>query len=443
MLRKTAYDVRRRARDLIMPVLLAALAVAIADTTAAQTVLRNPEFDYVVDVPAGWTVVDGSDASFISFADPDRVAVFQVVAFPGDQFATVEALDGFIRDRFSATGESDRFEFHDTPAVFADLSFDAGVSEVRGYMVFLNGDDHDIALMTLVPADRWEDHHDFLLSALDSFSSDVNRTLPGPVSVYFTAEVEVAAGGSQAPPPPAGGSARREGAAPGPQDGDDPAEGTITLPSGRTWPLPAPITHPELVDAAQVLIEREARVLSAYAPPADAPTRFDEESEGAPLWAVAWRRYFRAIYRDNFERLTPVAEELFHDLAEAGVAREEMPSVILEWLQRAQYERTRSLSDLMSPAACLIAFAGDCDSLGITYAILLEQLGFDAILMVSVEFAHAMAGVDIEGEGARFPFDGREWLVAELTEPVGIGRIAREVSDIGGWIGVRLDPTQP
>ena len=118
-----------------------------------------------------------------------------------------------------------------------------------------------------------------------------------------------------------------------------------------------------------------------------------------------------------------------------------MPVRILEWLQSAEYKRTRSLSDLMSPAVCLVEFAGDCDSLGITYAILLHHLGFDAILMASVEYAHAMVGVDIPGEGARFPFQDRQWLVAELTEEVGIGRIAQEMSDIGGWIGVKLDPT--
>jgi hypothetical protein len=28
--------------------------------------------------------------------------------------------------------------------------------------------------------------------------------------------------------------------------------------------------------------------------------------------------------------------------------------------------------------------------------------------------------------------------VAELTEEAGIGRIAQEMSDIGGWIGVKL-----
>jgi hypothetical protein len=147
------------------------------------------------------------------------------------------------------------------------------------------------------------------------------------------------------------------------------------------------------------------------------------------------------IYRDSFSRLEPVAEAIFQDLSVAGVPREEMPARILEWLQGAEYQRTASLSDLLNASACLVQFAGDCDSLGITYAIILHHLGFDAILMASVEYAHAMVAVDVPGEGARFPFQGRQWLVAELTDEVGIGRIEQSMSDIGGWIGVKLDPT--
>ena len=61
--------------------------------------------------------------------------------------------------------------------------------------------------------------------------------------------------------------------------------------------------------------------------------------------------------------------------------------------------------------------------------------------MVSREFGHALVGVDVPGEGARFPFQNREWLVAELTAEVPIGMIAQEMSEIAGWIGIKLDPT--
>jgi hypothetical protein len=57
--------------------------------------------------------------------------------------------------------------------------------------------------------------------------------------------------------------------------------------------------------------------------------------------------------------------------------------------------------------------------LALIYATLLDHLGYRNILMVSAEYAHAMVGVDLPGEGARFPFLGTDYLVAEFTDDVG------------------------
>ncbi|TVR65718.1 MAG: hypothetical protein EA427_17555 [Spirochaetaceae bacterium] len=413
---------------------LLVLAIFLGFTGAAfaGTVFQNPDYQYVVDIPVGWEVLDAQRADFVSFTDPARKAVFQIIAFPGEQFVTARDLDAFIRERFGAAGNQSDFRYLGDHAVFADYTFstgeDAGEGSpitVRGYMVFINGDEFDFALMTYAVLDHYEWYHDILLSALDSFSPDArHRMQPGPVSTFYAAPVKE--------------QLRESGV-----DGRSAAAGAsvLPLPSGEEHLLAPRIASEGLREAAQVLIEREARVLADYAPPEGASARFGDGP--VPEWARAWRRYFRMVYRDNYDRLESVAEALFDDLASQGVPREEMPARILAWLQEAQYQRTSSLSDLMSPAWCLVEFAGDCDSLGLTYAILLHHLGFEAILMVSIEYAHALVGVDVPGEGARFPFEGRQWLVAELTVQVPIGQIAEDMSDIGGWVGIKLDPTIP
>ncbi|MFP4153018.1 MAG: hypothetical protein ACLFSV_09240 [Alkalispirochaeta sp.] len=412
----------------VRPVFIVVLALVVLVGTllpgslAAQTVFRNPDYEYIVDIPVGWEILDGERTDFISFTDPDHVAVFQIIAFPGNQFATADELEQYVRESYGATGDKAPYRYFNQPAIFGDYRFTAGQYDVRGYMAFLNRDEYDFAVMTFVPEDYYEQYHDAILSALDSFSPDtVTRNYPGPVSQFFGGDTD-----SEGANAAKGGSARG-------------TVGTTTLPEGSSYELPGSVASEAVIDASQTLIEREARVLSAYTPEEGESPRVGDGP--APPWAVAWRRYFRMVYRDSFSRLEPVAEALFMDLARAGVPRDEMPARILGWLQSAEYKRTRSLSDLMSPSACLLEFAGDCDSLGITYVILLHHLGFDAILMASIEYAHAMVGVDVAGEGARFPFSGKEWLVAELTEEVAIGQIAQEMSDIGGWIGVKLDPT--
>ena len=379
--------------------------------SAAQTVFYNPDFSYVVDIPVGWELIDAESTSMVSFADPDHVAVFQIIAFPGSQFATVEELDRYISGSFGMSGDSAPFRYNNAPALFADYQFTAGTIPVRGYMVFANRSDNDFAVMTYVAEDYYDEHHDEILSALDSFApTAATWNLPGPVSQFYQPWE------------------RTE------WRGDAPL---LTLPGGGEVELPYTLASDGHEDTSRMLIEREARILATYQPGSD--TSYDPGNP--PAWVNAWRRYFRMIYRDNYERLAPVAEALYRDTARHGISRNEIPAYILQWLQGATYERTEDLSDFAAPARCLRTFSGDCDSLGMVYSILLHHLGFDAILMVSVEYSHAMVGVDVPGQGARFPYEGREWLTAELTDQVDIGQIAQSMADPAGWIGVKLDPT--
>ena len=77
------------------------------------------------------------------------------------------------------------------------------------------------------------------------------------------------------------------------------------------------------------------------------------------------------------------------------------------------------------------------------YVILLQELGYDASLMVSPLHAHAIAAVDVEGPGARYPFEGRSYLVAELTDRVDIGLIDQRMADPADWFGVEFQSFKP
>jgi acyl CoA:acetate/3-ketoacid CoA transferase alpha subunit len=67
---------------------------------------------------------------------------------------------------------------------------------------------------------------------------------------------------------------------------------------------------------------------------------------------------------------------------------------------------------------------------------LLEHLGVKTILMVSAVYSHSMVGVLVPGKGARYEYDGKEYLVAELTADVDIGMIDGTMADPKGWIPV-------
>ena len=87
----------------------------------------------------------------------------------------------------------------------------------------------------------------------------------------------------------------------------------------------------------------------------------------------------------------------------------------------------------------MLSRSGDCDSLGMVYVLLLRRLGFDAVLLVSSKYSHAMAGVDVPGKGARIAYEGKNYLVAELTDKVELGLIDQTMADPAGWIPVAFE----
>jgi hypothetical protein len=378
-----------------------AVCIALIPHKLYAAEYANTELGYTVDAPVDWQVMDASRADYVSFVDPRGIAVFQIMAFPGGKFEKARGIADFIVERFEASGDKADFTFSGHDAVFADLTFNTGRFDVRGYNVFINGQQNDFAVMSFTGMEYYEEYHDFLLSALDSFKlARTGRRVPGPVSQFYYAFP-----------------------APNPQE-----QSAQIGPATISFRMDG-----KEQDATQVLIEREARILSQYAQNADA-----RWSGGSDVWQEAWRRYYRVIYRDNYARLKGLADSIHGFYRSARFSRAEIPPHLLNWLQSFEYSRTGTLSDLLSPVSCTLTGSGDCDALGLTYAILLEHIGYDAILLVSSEYKHALAGVDVDGPGARFDFEGTKYLLAEMTEEVDLGQIPARMANPNGWIGVQV-----
>jgi len=191
-------------------------------------------------------------------------------------------------------------------------------------------------------------------------------------------------------------------------------------------------------------VDREFEVLKRYT--------------GSPLWQEAWKRFYRAIYRDSFDRLKDAAFILERNWAmedfsknpangaaetplgsRSGEARS-FAQKALGWVQNFKYERDLMGSDFVNLVSAVQEGRGDCDSRAMLWAVILEQADIPAAIMVSREFGHAMGLADLEGAGARFPFkEGNQdyrWLVAETTAQVDIGMIGENVSEVTKWLGI-------
>lgn len=380
----------RRARPLFLGLILL-LSVCVS---VAALAVRNPVFGYSIDLPVGWIEADSSNPYHVAFMSPNGDAMLQIIALDPTTGPNGLAIAEHMLADLSGEGDSAPFDYLGYSAALTDLQFVTAGNQARGYMITIDGWEADLVLLSFALLESYDLAHDQLLSALDSFAmGDESALYPGPISYFFY------------PFPSQAGLV-----------------GTIPF-GGATLTFRTDAVE---LEAGQVLVEREARILSPYG------------ALSRELFEAAWRRYFRIIYRDNFMRLQALAGQISAQLEADRVPRVDYPGEILSWLQGFEYERTGGLSDFRAPLSCVAGSVGDCDSLALTYVILLHHLGFDAIAMVSDRYAHAMAAVDIPGPGARFEFEGRRWLVAEMTDDVALGQIAAEMADPAGWIGVRM-----
>ena len=346
-----------------------------------------PDNGGFLDLPEGWEVL-AVEPEKVTFTSPGELAYFQLKWYPRDRFDGIPAFFEEIKEELNATGEGEAFAYQGCDAALADLQFSAGEYLFRGYLLFLEHAEFDLVLLSFASKEAWEMMHDHLLSSLDSYAHrESDLKFPGPISQYLY-----------------------------PFPGPDRYPVSIQTPGGNglIW------YDPGEIDALEVLIEREARILSGY------PEGSNE----------AWRRFYRIIYRDSYQRFSEVHEILETELLADDPDDRELARRLLFWIQGFDYTRTGTLADIQSPLETVIFATGDCDSRGILYSILLEYFGIPSVLMVSSVYEHSLVGVGVSGEGARFSFGGKEWLVAETTDDVEIGLIDRTMADPANWIGV-------
>jgi hypothetical protein len=194
----------------------------------------------------------------------------------------------------------------------------------------------------------------------------------------------------------------------------------------------------EDAEAAQYLVDREFQILRQF--------------EKSARWQETWQRFYRMIYRDSWERLADAAfrlerqwnaEALLAERKDAGyfngLSATELAARALTHVQGFTYERDLMGSDFVNLVSALTEGRGDCDSRALLWAVILSQANIDAGIMVSRDYSHAMGIADIPGQGARFPFNDKQFMVAETTAKVGLGLIGQNVSEIAKWLGVDFE----
>ncbi len=325
---------------------------------------------------------------------------FDLAGYAQGRFADAKALADATAKKLGSSGDQTPYVYEGRHAILAELGFSLDGSRQKGYAVFIEGRkagtgaECSYALLAYAPEAEFEAYADFILSCLDAFSVDrAAMRSPGPIS-QFSLEW-----------PPSRGAVK-----------------TVALPGGGKAELPW--SDEEAAEEAATCL-REYKVEACYA----------DEPE---LALDAWARFYRMAYRESAARLDLLALEASRSLAGSADDPTETARKVLAWVQGFAYVRDEEGSDFVPPLASAYGASGDCDSRAVVAAVLLERLGIDSILMVSRDYSHAMLGVDVEGGGQRFAFNGKRYLVGETTAHVGIGMIAQDMADWTKWMGIDL-----
>jgi hypothetical protein len=379
--------------------------------------LYSPSWGFRLDLPEVYQYSSGDGKDKFSFTAAN--ATFEMVVYPpGPGALSLEALAGDIQKRLNSTGDISYFKYRNKKAALLELNFTLAPSgktkkpsRLSGWGLCLEMEARDgdsPLLLALAYGEAGKKELDLLhLSALDSIApSEGERRVPGPITEFSY-----------------------------------PRGNRLSIPLAGLG-LEASVYEND-DKGAQALVDREFEVLQL--------------SANSPRWKEAWTRFYRAIYRDSFDRLGEIAFTLERhwntgqtlDKPAPGAdgpvpaayeqKRRELAEKALGWVQTFTYERNLLGSDFVNMVSAATGGRGDCDSRALLWAIILEQANIPAAIMVSADYGHAMGLVDITGSGARFDWEGTRWLVAETTAPVSLGLIGQGVSDPAHWLGVRFE----
>ena len=382
-----------RGRLILAAVFLALLATG--RTFAAYTGFSGFSPIISMDLPEGFKLVESSDDGKAFQLRSSIVPVDALVRiYPKDRYSSsMEALTDVL-GKFRAEFESDSVEWRNQTGAIA--TFNAPMLGVPscgyGSATVLPRDEGILVLLIWTSSGNGNAYAQFMASFIDSLCIDNGS--------YFETGMLT----RYAYPP-------------------DTRKEDLTLEiDGKTIRTQIRGNDSE---AAQFLIEREYAVLCLY--------------QTSPLWREAWKRFYRMIYRDSCHRLMQVSFDVYNALAPDCSDETDLAQRLLGWVQGFEYEREQTASDFASLPGMLMGEGSDCDSRSMLLAVMLKSMNMDAVVFVSAEYSHALAGLMSDHPGFSFRAGEKSYLVGDTTiKGLSWGKMDAEQADQSKWLTVEF-----
>lgn len=167
------------------------------------------------------------------------------------------------------------------------------------------------------------------------------------------------------------------------------------------------------------------------------------------------RNFWGALYEELIDQtqreLDFLADSLKNRSEQLGYSRLDMARLTVSFIQDIPYsyvlpgactpEETHGTPCLghrdygiISPYEFMHTEQGDCDTRSVLLYLLLEKMGFDPMIVVSDEYAHAMIALNIAAQGDYLKFRGRKYYFWETTATGWpIGMLPPDTNNIKYW----------
>jgi len=369
-------------KNLPSVLLVICLCLFISGTLSAEA-LSSQTWGYAIDLPEGYALAEKSGTDRYHFSHTMFPVDLQIALYPTEKFTGADKALNYVTTQLKSTGTEVAFEWRFRSAAIGKIE----TGEYAGWSVALELANKKgwIVMACFAPEARATELESLIISTLDGvFTDDGSYFESGPMTAFAW-----------------------------------PKQKTIKAKySNGTTSVDVPFDSSD-AEANQSVIDREFGLLTSYL--------------NTDLVIPAWQRYYRMIYRDAWARLEKpsfIAQNTFP--SDSG----ELTSAILSWTQGFEYERDPNGADFLNVPDAFALRKGDCDSRALLMVLMLNQMGVDAVLLVSPEYSHAVAAVDCPGEGARFPVGDKKYLICDTTAKVAKGLIAQDMADQSKWFAV-------
>lgn len=361
-------------------------------------------YQFSLDIPEGFELADVSeDQMSYHFKHPNYPVQFILKIYDSPDYEYADDVLSLTLKKLSASMEIDTFQWNKSRlCAISDFSMTLD-KKYSGWAVCapLKKQGAFIAILSYSTAETRQSCNPFIMSILNSLCTDEDfYCFPGIIATYAF-----------------------------------PGEGSRDIVLNINDIIVTTAIDKTDVDAAQFVVDMEYNVLLLYAK--------------HNLWKQAWQRYYRQVYRDSYGRLAQVSsniiEKIYPICLKANPNNPELAyaQTLLSWVQGFEYKRDNAKktdTDFTNLPAVLCGQGNDCDSRSMLICVLLRAAGLESFMLVSRDYAHAMATFENPAPGQKYAVEGtgREFLMGETTAKVTWGTIAQEHSDRSKWIPVIL-----